>query len=55
MFSFGVERGMVRKPVYFPPPTGGTEKSRNRKLDEREAGILEDSPPRAGVQRSGSP
>jgi hypothetical protein len=26
MFSFGVERGMVRKPVYFPPPTGGTEK-----------------------------
>jgi integrase len=37
MFSFGVERGMLEAtPFTSLPRPGGTEKSRNRKLDDRE-------------------
>jgi hypothetical protein len=41
MFSFGVERGMLdASPFISLPRPGGTEKSRHRKLDEREVRVF---------------
>jgi integrase len=41
MFRFGVERGMLEaSPFVSMPRPGGTEKSRRRKLDEREVRIF---------------
>jgi integrase len=41
MFSFGVERGMLdATPFTSLPRPGGTEKSRNRKLDDRKVRIF---------------
>jgi integrase len=41
MFGFGVERGMLdASPFISLPRPGGTEKSRNRKLDDRELRIF---------------
>jgi integrase len=41
MFSFGVERGMLdASPFISLPRPGGTEKSRNRKLDDREVRVF---------------
>jgi integrase len=40
-FSFGVERGMLdASPFISLPRPGGTEKSRNRKLDDREVRVF---------------
>jgi integrase len=41
MFSFGIERGMLdASPFISRPRPGGTEKSRNRKLDDREVRVF---------------
>jgi len=41
MFSFGVERGMLdASPIIALPRPGGTEKSRKRKLDDREVRVF---------------
>jgi integrase len=41
LISFGVERGMLDAPPFTSlPRPGGTEKSRNRKLDDRKVRIF---------------